>query len=198
MILKGFSRNYLYLSGMPITDVYEFYKKMHDENIILSFKGVFTADLLTSILNILESEMVRADVPLKKKKRVYNILVECFQNLYHHIELITHSDLDEAKQKTALVLIKQKGESVIVRTGNFIDSRLIPDLKKRLDFVNSLSEEGLRDMYRMKLNDEEISSKGTAGLGFLDIARKSKNKLEYAFVDVDDKLSFFCLSVIID
>ncbi|TNE72105.1 MAG: hypothetical protein EP333_08270 [Bacteroidetes bacterium] len=183
---------------MPITDVYDFYKKMHDENIILSFKGVFTADLLTSILNILESEMVRADVPLKKKKRVYNILVECFQNLYHHIELITHSDLDEAKQKTALVLIKQKGESVIVRTGNFIDSRLIPDLKKRLDFVNSLSEEGLRDMYRMKLSDEEISSKGTAGLGFLDIARKSKNKLEYAFVDVDDKLSFFCLSVIID
>lgn len=183
---------------MPITDVYDFYKKMDDEEIILSFKGVFTAELLTSILNILETKMIRLEIPVKKKKRVYNILVECFQNLYHHIELITHSDIDEMVQKTALVMVKQSDEVFMVRTGNFIDKRLIPELESRLEHVNSLDEEGLREMYRLKLGDDERSLKGTAGLGFIDIARKSKNKLEYAFVDVNDKMSFFCLNVLID
>jgi len=183
---------------MPITDVYGFYKKMEDEHIILSFKGVFTAELLTSILNILEGKMVRLEIPLKKKRRVYNILVECFQNLYHHIELITSTDFAEMEQKTALILVKQEGDKFIVSTGNFIDARLISDLRSKLDHVNSLDEEGLRDLYREKLSDEERSSKGTAGLGFIDIARKSKNKLEYTFVDVNDKMSFFCLNVLID
>lgn len=183
---------------MPITDVYDFYKKMEDENIILSFKGVFTAELLTSILNILETKMTDLEIPVKKKRRVFNILVECFQNLYHHIELITDTDAKEMEQKTALVMIKQKGESFMVRTGNFIDRRLIPEVQSRLDHVNALDEEGLRDLYREKLGDEERSSKGTAGLGFIDIARKSKNKLEYAFVDVNEKMSFFCLNVLID
>lgn len=183
---------------MPITDVYDFYRKMEDEHIILSFKGVFTAELLTSILNILETKMIRLEIPLKKKRRVYNILVECFQNLYHHIELITNTDLAELEQKTALIMVKQEGDTFIVSTGNFIDTRLIPGLKSKLDHVNSLDDEGLRDLYREKLSDEERSSKGTAGLGFIDIARKSKNKLEYTFVDVNDKMSFFCLNVLID
>lgn len=183
---------------MPITDVYDFYKKMEDEDIILSFKGVFTAELLTSILNILESKMIESEIPVKKKKRVYNILVECFQNLYHHIELITSSDNEELAQKTALVMVKQQGEIFVVRTGNYIDSRLIDELKNRLDEVNSLDEDGLRDLYRAKLGNEERSDKGTAGLGFIDIARKSKNKLEYAFIDVNEKMSFFCLNVLID
>jgi hypothetical protein len=183
---------------MPITDVYDFYKKMEDDDIILSFKGVFSAELLTSILNILETKMVRLDIPLKKKRRVFNILVECFQNLYHHIELITDTDDAEIEQKTALVMIQQAGDRFMVRTGNFIDNRLIPELRQRLDHVNSLDEDGLKELYRLKLKDDERSAKGTAGLGFIDIARKSKSKLEYAFVDVNEKMSFFCLNVSID
>jgi hypothetical protein len=95
-------------------------------------------------------------------------------------------------------MIQRLGDKFLVRTGNFIDARLIPELKERLDHVNSLDEDGLRELYRLKLNDEERSVKGTAGLGFIDIARKSKNKLEYAFVGVNDKMSFFCLNVSIE
>ena len=39
---------------MAISDVYGFYKRMEDDNIILSFTGSFTDDLLTSILHIVE------------------------------------------------------------------------------------------------------------------------------------------------
>ena len=49
--------------------------------------------------------------------------------------------------------------------------------------------------YQKILSDGERSSKGTAGLGMIDIARKSGNKLEYEFVDVNEYYDFFCLNV---
>jgi hypothetical protein len=40
-----------------------------------------------------------------------------------------------------------------------------------------------------------MSSKGTAGLGMIDIARKSGEKLEYDFQPINDKTTFFSLTV---
>ncbi|HRP59180.1 MAG TPA: DUF6272 family protein, partial [Vicingus sp.] len=67
-------------------NIHDFYNMMEDGNIMLSFKGEVTSDLLTSILQIMESKMETLDEPPKIKKKVYNILVECLQNLYHHID----------------------------------------------------------------------------------------------------------------
>lgn len=183
---------------MAITDVYDFYKKMEDENIILSFKGVFTAELLTSILNILESKMIRLEIPQKKKRRVFNILVECFQNLYHHIEELNEDKDILHEKKTALVIVKFIDGDFIIRTGNFVSKDLIPNLREKLETVNKLDQVGLRDLYRQNLSNERRTDKGTAGLGLIDIARKSKNKLEYDFIDINSKTEFFCLNVVVD
>lgn len=43
-----------------------------------------------------------------------------------------------------------------------------------------------------------ISSKGGAGLGFITMAMKSKNKLGYSIDEIDDNLSCFCLEVKLD
>lgn len=183
---------------MAVTDVYDFYRKMEDEHIILSFKGEFSADLLTSILYILESKMEKMNIDKKKKKRVFNVLVECFQNLYHHIEE-QESDAKEVKlQKSALIMVKCTDDKFIIRTGNYISNRGIPELKDKLALVNKLSSDELRELYQSKLKNEERSEKGTAGLGFIDIARKSKNKLEYEFLDIDADSSFFCLNVVVE
>lgn len=183
---------------MAISEVYDFYRRMEDEHIILSFKGVFTAELLTSILNILESKMIRLEIPTKKKRRVFNILVECFQNLYHHIEELNEDKEAQLEKKTALVIVKYIDGDFIIKTGNYVNKELIPNLKEKLEAVNKLDQEGLRDLYRSNLQNEHRTAKGTAGLGLIDIARKSKKKLEYDFIDVNNNTEFFCLDVFVE
>ena len=183
---------------MTLSEVYNFYQKMEDENIILSFKGEFTSDLLTSILHIMESKMHSLGITQKRKKRVFNVLVECFQNLYHHIEESAGTESEMAHQKSALIMVKYVGDKIIVRTGNYIQNDGISDLEERIEMVNSLSDEQLRELYQKRLLNSELSVKGTAGLGLIDIARKSKNKLEHEFIKVDGKCSFFCLNVVIE
>jgi len=183
---------------MAVTEVYKFYQRMEDERIILSFKGEFTAELLTSFLNILESKMIELKINNSKKKRVFNVLIECFQNLYHHIEITDYNDDVLEIKKSALVIVKHYDGDFIVRTGNYIESLKINDLKRKLAMVNSLDSDELRGLYQMKLANDPRTDKGTAGLGLIDIARKSKSKLDYEFIEIDDFSSFFCLKVIIE
>ncbi len=183
---------------MALSDVYDFYRRMEDENVILSFKGEFTSELLTSILHIMETKMVTMGISPKMKKRVFNVLVECFQNLYHHIEATGDSPKQIALQKSALIMVIHENEKIIVRTGNYIPSNGIEKLKERLSFVNGLTEEKLRELYQNRLLKNKLSSKGTAGLGLIDIARKSKNKLGFEFIEINENTSFFCLDVVIE
>jgi hypothetical protein len=48
------------------------------------------------------------------------------------------------------------------------------------------------------MRETAISEKGGAGLGFIDIARKTGNPLEYHFEPIDEKNSFFLLKTSIN
>ena len=177
-----------------MNSIHDFYDMMEKGNIMLSFKGEVTSDLLTSILQIMETKMETLDEPPKIKKKVYNILVECLQNLYHHID---EDDKKTAQnEKSALFMIRKNEEGEYsIMTGNYMAVENMDLMKSRLDTINSMDKEELKVYYKEVLNNGEMSAKGGGGLGMIDIARKSGKKLEYDFADVDDKFSFFSLNV---
>jgi hypothetical protein len=181
---------------MSLKSIYELYQAMERDHTMLSFKGVVTADLLSSVLQIMESKLNHVEKSSKTKKKVYNVLVECLQNLYHHNEKIDNEDgIDFLFSKSALLMISKNNDSYEVKTGNYIIKKNSENLKRKLDNINDLSKDELRILYKSVLNDGKVSDKGTAGLGMIDIARKSGNKLEYNFLPVDKKYDFFCLNV---
>lgn len=184
---------------MSRSSTYELYKRLDDENIIMSFKGVVTSDLLSSLLHIMELKLKFLDEAPKTKKKVFNVLVECLQNLFHHTEAnLENSEYVENNANSALVVIIRNDDGFMIRTGNFIETLRISSLRDKMTTINSLDEDGLRAMYRENLKNGSISAKGTAGLGMIDIARKSGNKLDFEFLDINEKTSFFSLNVLID
>lgn len=170
---------------------------MEEEHILLSFKGVVTSDLLTSVLQIMESKMTYLDESPKTKKKVFNVLVECLQNLYHHIDVEpdSQSDVHLIEAKSALFVIARDEDGFHIRTGNYIPNEQRKPLQERLDIINGMEKEELKIYYQAVLNEGQVSEKGTAGLGLIDIARKSGNKLEYEIIQTDPNTAFFCLSV---
>ena len=174
-------------------DIYDFYDKMERNNIMLSFKGDITSELLTSILQIMESKLDNLQEEPKVKKKVYNVLVECLQNLYHHMDEVNEEE--DPRVKSAIFMIGKMDGYYDIITGNYINTENIPSFKKRLDEVNSLDKEGLKDYYKEVLNNGTMSLKGGGGLGMIDIARKSGQKLNYNFMSVDEKYSFFSLNI---
>lgn len=174
-------------------NIHDFYTKMEGGNILLSFKGEVTSDLLTSILQIMESKMDSLEEPPVVKKKVYNILVECLQNLYHHLE---NDDLaTPMNEKSALFMIKKQNDEYSIMTGNYIMNENVETMRNRLETINAMDTLQLKNYYKEVLNNGEMSSKGGGGLGMIDIARKSGKKLDFRFDAVDNKISFFSLNV---
>jgi len=179
--------------SVSMIDAFNIYDKMEKNNILLSFKGDITSELLTSILQIMENKMDNMQEEPKTKKKVYNVLVECLQNLYHHMDDATDENGD--KNRSAIFMIAKHEGSYNIITGNYILGENIHGLRSRLDEVNSLSKDQLKDYYKSVLNNGEMSLKGGGGLGMIDIARKTGEKLEYNFLEIDNKVSFFTLII---
>jgi len=173
-------------------DIYTKFRSMMDNHIILSFKGEITSDIITMVLQIMESRLDSEEAKSSVKKKIFNILVECMQNLYHHAEA---EQPDEKSTRKAMLEMYFDDEFYNIITGNYMKNEDVQHLQTRLDKVNSLSKDDLRKFYREILDNNQISQKGGASLGMIDMARKSGEKLEYHFTKVNDHITFFDLKV---
>ncbi len=170
------------------------YDSMERKNIMLSFKGDMSTDLLTSILQLIENKLDRFGESPKVKKRMFNIMVECLQNLYHHIERPPLT-IDGHEQPSIIVMIAKNLTGYSIITGNYILNDNVDALKSRLEEINSMDAEDVKQLYKNVLADGKLSDKGGGGLGIIDIARKSGEKLDFGFIPFDNGSSFFSLNV---
>lgn len=176
-------------------DIFDIYQGLDRNNVMLLFKGELTPDLINSILHIVEEKIYRSDTNLKIRKKVFNILVECLQNLYHHNQ-IRNSELETPTDFPAgMVMVAEDDDGYSVMTGNFIAKEIVSTLQKKLEEINNLDREELKALYSKVLGNGEMTAKGGGSLGLIEIARKSGKKLEYGFAPLDNMNKFFSLNV---
>ena len=71
----------------------------------------------------------------------------------------------------------------------------IPALEKQIKVINSFEDEkALKAYYLEHLENNQLSDKGGAGLGFITIGMKSGNKLNVEFKKINDQMSLFILN----
>lgn len=177
-------------------NINEYYSQISKGDILLAYKGSITSELINEVLEAVEQKLVQNNEDGKTRKKLYNVLVESLQNLYHHIEE-THEGIEEDLDPKFGVLIIERDHNgeFVVTTGNFVASIKTKFLKEKIDKINSLSKDELKDMYKFILNHQKISAKGGGGLGLVDIARKTGKKMVYNFYPYNDKYVFFDLRI---
>lgn len=151
----------------------------------LHYKGNYKENLTLKIVDIVE-----ANLSLYFKKFVVNrlsyLVIEAVQNIERYSAGGGSSD--------DFCYIFSDHDYFHVITQNQIENKNIESLKSRLDHVNSKNSEELKAIYMEVLTAGDYTSKG-AGLGLIDIARKSKNSLEYQFNAISDEFSAYRLHV---
>jgi hypothetical protein len=167
-------------------------------NIILCYKGNIDSDIINQILNKVEDKMAEANEQFSFRKKVYNVLVESLQNLYHHVDKVPEDFEDQAFEKYGLLVVKKVEGGYKIVTGNFVQAENKEKLEEKIKRINNSSHEEIKELYKFILNHEKISAKGGGGLGLIDIAKKTGNKLEYAFKEYNDKYSFFYLDILVN
>lgn len=174
--------------------IYELHKTMLAKNLILVYEGEFTQEITKSVLAMAERNMDSMGEESSIKRKVFNVMVECLQNIVRHGE--DYNPMNEKKQ-TAIFMIGKMDDEYVITSGNPVTKEAADTLKEKLDKINSLDKEGLKALYKEIIKGTEISEKGGAGLGFVDMARKSGRKLEYDFHEMSAEHDFFSLKTTI-
>ena len=168
---------------------------MLQRNLILVYEGEFTQDITKSVLMMTERNMDSAGEKSNTKRKVFNVMVECLQNIGKHADKPRNDDLNHA-----IFMIGKKGDDqakYLITSGNTILKSKVPALSRHLENINNRDEKELKVLYKKVIKSGTLSEKGGAGLGFIDMARKSGNKLQFHFEEVDDEYSFFVLTTVI-
>lgn len=173
-----------------------FREHLRGGDVLIDFFGEVHENRIGEILEEVEKRLESGEEDFKKQRKVYNILVEVLQNLYHHTEAADNVMVsgEDSKKTAAFILGKKNGEYNIL-AANYIELKNIDPLKYKLDKINSMDKDGLRDYYKEVLDNGQYSVHGGGGLGMIDIARKSGNKLEYDFSEVSDTFGLYTLKL---
>ncbi len=173
------------------------YKNVHDENIILMYKGILTFDLLSSLIGTAEKRINQYEEDRRLQKKFYSILTESLQNMHYHIEKSESTDLDVSTDAVLILIVAQR-RFYYLKTCNYVLSSQVDKIKDKIDLVNSMDKDQLKEMYRKSLSNNEFSDKNTAGLGLLEIARKTDVPIKYEFEMINDNYSYFNLEIKLD
>jgi Family of unknown function (DUF6272) len=176
-------------------NIHDLYNDLERHRVMLSFKGALAPNLITALLGLVERKMDLIEPDHQVRKRVFNVVMECLQNLFHHTSTGAEQALVDVDPAQGVVVIAQSEEGYSVLTGNYMADSEVSGLREQLDHVNTLGPDGLRELYKQKLANGRYSPSGGGGLGIIDIARRSGQKLEYGFVPHDAQRTFFSLNV---
>ncbi len=171
--------------------VYEVYNSMRSKEISLVYEGEITHEITKAFASLTESNMDKEQENSSVQRKVFHVMVECLQNISKHSEAY---DMFQAKDGRGIFMVHKSDKKYSITTGNAILKENIPALKEMLDDINSKDKDELKALYKKQIKEGRLSERKGAGLGFIDIARKTGNQLQYNFREVDETTSFFILT----
>jgi len=176
-----------------IRSAYELYKLMYEKRLILAYEGDVSQELTKAFSALAEENLNKEREDDRVKRQVFHVIIESLQNLSKHS--YDHITGDPARPGTGLLLLARLDECYTLTTGNAIRRENVDDMKRFLDKINEMDEPELKEYYKKQLKENRLSDKGGAGLGFIDMAKKTRSKIEYDFVEINDTVAFFIYQV---
>lgn len=165
---------------------------LNSQNIDMEYiyRGYFSDEVVSHILQIVERQLESSGENFRLRKKAYNVMVEGLQNITRH-----QVSKEYESKRDGIFCIRKQFNKYYISTGNQIQNEEVDNLKKMLDQLNKMDKLELKAYYQDLLNNGTFSKKGGAGIGLVDMARKSGQKLAYQFVDIDEESKFFFLKI---
>lgn len=171
--------------------VYEIHNTLEENKVLLVYEGEITHQITKAFTSLTETNMELEQESSATQKKVFHVMVECLQNVGKHADNIEGED--STKDGRGIFLLSKNDDDYFITTGNILQIDRVPSMEEVLEKINSLDREGLKKLYKLQIKEGRLSHKGGAGLGFIDIAKKTGNPLHYSFKPINENFSYFVL-----
>lgn len=174
--------------------VLEIDEKLNQEEHIFIYDGFVDQEVTKFFSNQVKEKMDREGCDYLLANRVYHIMIECFQNILRHSNDPITGDFYDGDIR-GFLSVGSNGTDYFVTTGNFIYGENLKNLSEKIEMVNSLDREGVKKLYKDTLKENRLNDRGGAGLGFIDMRKRTNNLIHYKSKKINDKTHFVVLFV---
>ena len=184
---------------MLARDLYDLRETLSRSGVMFAYSGYVTEQIRLAVGETLKQKLSFEDASTKTIRSVFAVFVEQMQNVirYSAERLPDDPEPDEDELRYGILTIGREDAGYVLLSGNLVLREDIDRIAKKLQEIQGLDHDELKKLYRERLKaGPDEYSKG-AGIGFIEIARRASQPIEFDFVDVDGMHSFFALKAII-
>jgi hypothetical protein len=193
------------LLGVRLLMIYDFMKvnmkkndveldnKVKTTDLYIEYRGPMTVELIDGFIFTLDNRLDLLDEKLTFKRKIFGAVTEALQNIIRH----AYTKYPTATYKCiedCMFYVEYKDGSCHVKTENLIENKQIESFSTWMGKINEADKDQVLELYKERLKNGMLSEKGGAGIGLLEIARKSKEKLQFSFAKKTGSYSKFTFS----
>ena len=129
-------------------NVENYFQDLLTDDVIFSYKGDISSEVINLILDSVERTTEEANDPPRLKKKVYNVLVESLQNLYHHADPVPAGFAQQDADRYGMVVVNRNSSGYNISTCNFVKRTKVEKLTEKLDKINKSSLKEIKELYQ--------------------------------------------------
>jgi len=184
-------------------DMSEYAGVVEKLNIKVIYSGPMWEDGIKGLADMVKTHLSHDQLPGSASKAIFSVFVEQVTNmLMHSAEKEQYSqppkyEIVDVSIGTVIMGNKpDKRGTFFVQTKNAVKDESIKFLRERIDYLNSLDKEGLRQFHKEMIRSGNTNPESHgAGLGLIEIARRATAPIGYSFEPISEGLSFFTMYV---
>ena len=160
----------------------------------LDYHGPVDLPVMESLLTGLKKSRDFAGLNKTTAKRTYSLFAECIDNIYKHSALKSSAD----KKMQPHISVRKEHGKIIISAGNPVTAEAAGILALKLEKIQNSGRTELKVLFENKMNREFRPEENGAGLGFITMALKSGNSIDYSFRPEKDGYLFFEMKISIN
>ncbi len=160
---------------------------MSGSQVLLDYHGQIDLKIIDLLLKKLRNKAEFSNLDTTTRKRVYGVVVECLENIYKNAVTSPPGN----QKMLSHILVRKENCTIGIVAGNPVVESAGESLAGKLDRINGLDVAGLKSTYEKIIGGESGGNDNGAGLGLIDMAIKSGNKIGYRFLPLIPGFLYF-------
>jgi hypothetical protein len=157
------------------------------ENIaIIKYHGSIQYETIGELIHQLKLQVHHLGIQVGTYKRILLVMIESLENIIKHSEKANNLNDDDDLKTPTLTILKNDHHFQVI-SSNLISGQVIQILKDKIDYLNKLDQQALKDYYKETITNGHFTNTGGAGLGLIEIAKISGKMIKYEFKPVNEQ-----------
>lgn len=179
---------------MKVNDFFQYREEISHNGIFLTFNGVLIHSFMVQLGEMLKMKMSLFNVDKNLETKIFSTVIEQAQNIiFYSGERLPVPAMGGEMVGVGTITVGMIDDHYFVICGNLISNEKVEKLNHKLITIQRMNQDELKQYYKEQRRMTPDSDSKGAGLGFIEMARKSSRAIEFAFRKLDEQSSYFTI-----